>query len=119
MQVSSTNVSIATHVAVIAELPRHSHERTPGLSRPADFVNLAGNDNFWQASLSRRKFRNVKTRIERRSNSILTRHFRSVAAENLDSILKDKLNLQLVPDPYPVPFIIGTGSQVADPFGAF
>jgi len=100
---AATNSSYTLYVAAMQQLIANHKTELKGLDEPAGFTTLADGKAWLATELEKRNIRNSDHQWEQAFADQVTQTPLQATAENLNKLLADKLILQLLPEPYPVP----------------
>jgi hypothetical protein len=101
--VTSNNAPAEVYVDAMKKLIADHQEELAGIDQPSGFTDLAGAKKWLSAKLEAAKIADPDKWIKEYESLVPQAALRT-AADNLQSILNDKLKLQLVPQPYPRPW---------------
>jgi hypothetical protein len=101
--VTSGNAPAAVYVQGMQQLISTHASELQGIAAPSGFTDLAGGKQWLAGQLKALNTSNPDRWLQEFEASIPQTALRS-EAEDFRSILKDKLQVQIVPDPYPHPF---------------
>ncbi len=100
---TSPNASPAIYVTAMRQLISAHPDELAGIAQPAGFDTMDGGKQWLEAQLKTAKIEGIDQWEQQYEQLVPQAALRS-AADGIQSILKDKLQFQLIPDPYPTPF---------------
>ncbi len=101
--ITSNNAPAVVYIQAMQQLIDTHKKELGGLKPPAGFGDLAGGKKWLASQLQAARIENANFWLQQYEALVPQAALRT-AADNLNSILKDKLKFQLIPDPYPKPF---------------
>ena len=101
--VTSNNAPAEVYVEAMKKLIADHPKELAGVEQPSGFTDLAGGKAWLAAKLEAAKILGAEQWIKEYESLVPQAALRT-AADNLQSILNDKLKFQLIPDPYPKPW---------------
>jgi len=101
--VTSSNAPAEVYVDAMKNLIAAHPKELAGVEQPSGFTDLASAKKWLSAKLQAAKIEGAEKWLQE-YESLVPQAALQTAADNLQSILKDKLKFQLIPDPYPKPW---------------
>lgn len=100
---SPTNGSPAVYVVAMKQMIADHRGELKAVAEPAGFTTLAGGKDWLAGELKRQNISDPENQWARRFEDQLSLAPFRAASDNLNSLLADKLIVEIVPDPYPDP----------------
>jgi hypothetical protein len=100
---TSSNAPAAVYVDAMKELISAHPTELAGVGQPSGFTDLEGGKAWLATQLETAKIPGREQWLQQYESLVPQAALRT-AADNLNSILNDKLKFQLVPDPFPIPW---------------
>jgi hypothetical protein len=101
--VTSNNAPAAAYVEAMNKLIAAHPKELAGVGEPSGFTDLAGGKAWLAAKVEAGKISGAE-QWSQEYEALVPQAALRTAADNLQSILNDKLKFQLIPDPYPTPW---------------
>jgi hypothetical protein len=101
--VTSDNAPAGIYLDAMNQLIKAHPKELAGIGQPSGFTDLAGAKAWLAAQLETAHIQDADQWLQQYESLVPQAALRT-AADNLHSILSDKLKFQLIPDPYPTPW---------------
>jgi hypothetical protein len=101
---TTTNASPAAYGVAMKQLVAEHTNELRVADLPAGFTSLAAAEDWLAAELKKQNISDPDNRWARHYEEMIPQAKLRAATENLNSVISDKLIVQLVPQPYPNPF---------------